>query len=189
MYNYIKLDARKRKIPIMQDEGIEFLLNYIKDNNIKSILEIGSAIGYSAIRMSLINSDIKITTLEKNYDYYTEAINNIKNLQLSNQIKIFNVDALNFETNEKYELIFIDASKSNYVKFFEKYKNNLIDKGVIIADNINFHNLLNNEIKSKRLKSLVKKINDFREFLKSNQEFETIFINLGDGVSISEKIV
>lgn len=183
----LKTYAKENNIPIMQDDGIEFLIEYIKKNNIKTILEIGSAIGYSSIRMALIDSNIKITTLEKNHNLYIEAVKNITEFNLINQIQIFNIDALEFETNDKYDLIFIDASKSNYQIFFERYQFNLNEKGVIISDNINFHNLLNAEIRNKRLRSLVRKINKFREFLENNQKFETIFINIGDGISISSK--
>ena len=65
--------AKENKIPIMQKDGIEFLVNYIKDNKIKNILEIGSAIGYSAIKMALVSNDIKVTTIERDIERYNEA--------------------------------------------------------------------------------------------------------------------
>ncbi len=181
--------AHQNKIPIMQKEGIEFLTKYIKENNIKTILEIGSAIGYSAIKMALIDKKIKITTIERDQKRYEEAIKNINDFKLNEQIKIINADALDFSTTDKYDLIFIDAAKAQYIKFFEKYKHNLKDTGTIISDNLEFHGLVKNpELTTNRnTKQLVKKIQNYIDFLKQNKEFNTEFIKLGDGIGISKK--
>jgi len=181
--------AEKNNIPIMQKEGIEFLTNYIKENNVKTILEIGSAIGYSAIKMALIDKNITITTIERDKERYDLAINNISNLNLNNQIEIFNEDALIFDTEKKYDLIFIDAAKAQYIKFFEKYKKNLNENGTIISDNLEFHGLVKNkeQIKNRNTLQLVKKIEKYVNFLKDNDEFETEFIKLGDGIGISKR--
>lgn len=182
--------AKDNNIPIMQKDGIKFLEEYIKENNIKKILEIGSAIGYSAIKMALIDKNIKITTIERDEERYKEAIKNIDKLHLNNQIEIILKDALDIEIKDKYDLIFIDAAKAQSIKFFEKFKNNLDDNGSIITDNLNFHGLTKevDKIKSKNLKALVKKINKYKEFLKNNEEYMTIFYENGDGISVSKKI-
>ena len=80
--------AKINNIPIMQKDGILYLINYIKENNIKNILEIGSAIGYSSIMMANINSDIRITTIERDKDRYDLAVSNIKKYNLDKQINI-----------------------------------------------------------------------------------------------------
>ena len=182
--------AKVNNVPIMQKDGIDFLTNYIKDNNINKILEIGSAIGYSSIKMALVNRDIEITTIEKDYERYNEAVKNINEFNLNSQINIILDDALYTNITDKYDLIFIDAAKAQNIKFFEKYKKNLNKNGIIITDNLNFHGLANNieNIKSKNLKALVRKINNYKEFLKNNEEFTTIFCEVGDGISISKKI-
>ena len=182
--------AKKNNIPIMQKDGILFLEEYIKTNNIKTILEIGSAIGYSAIRMALIDKKIKIKTIERDEERYKEAIKNIDKFNLNNQIEITLDDALDTEIKDKYDLIFIDAAKAQNIKFFEKYKRNLNDDGSIITDNLNFHGLTKEveKIKSKNLKALVKKINNYKEFLKNNEEFTSKFYENGDGIAISKKI-
>ena len=182
--------AKENNIPIMQKDGITFLTNYIKENNIKTILEIGAAIGYSAINMAKIDKNIKIITIERDEKRYNEAIKNIKNFNLENQIKIILGDALETKIEGKFDLIFIDAAKAQYIKFFEKYKTNLNIDGVIISDNLNFHGLTdeNIQIKSKNLRSLVKKINNYKDFLKKNNEFHTEFLNIGDGIGITKKI-
>jgi len=92
--NELEIYAKENNIPIMMKDGIEYLCNYIKENNIKSILEIGSAIGYSSIMMALVDSNIKITTIEKNKERYALAVSNINKFNLNNRITILNEDAL-----------------------------------------------------------------------------------------------
>lgn len=180
--------AEENNVPIIQKEGLNFILNYIKENKVKKILEIGTAIGYSAISMALIDENIKITTIERNKEMFSLAQKNIKDFNLEKRINIIYSDALEAEIKDKYDLIFIDAAKAQYIKFFEKYKNNLNKNGVVITDNLNFHGLANNpeEIHSKNLKALVRKINNYKEFLKENKEFKTNFYEKGDGISVSK---
>ena len=181
--------AKENNIPIMQKDGIEFLEKYIEENKIKTILEIGTAIGYSTIKMATVNEKIKITTIERDEERYKIACQNVKIFNLSDRIDIILDDALETKIDEKYDLIFIDAAKAQSIKFFEKYKENLNPNGTIITDNLNFHGLTDKveEIKSKNLRALVKKINNYKTFLKENREFETKFLNIGDGISISIK--
>lgn len=180
--------AEENNVPIIQKEGLNFILNYIKENKVKKILEIGTAIGYSAISMALIDENIKITTIERNKEMFSLAIKNVKDFNLEKRINIIYADALEAEIKDKYDLIFIDAAKAQYIKFFEKYKSNLKENGAIITDNLNFHGLANNpeEIHSKNLKALVRKINNYKEFLKENKEFKTNFYEKGDGISVSK---
>lgn len=180
--------AEENNVPIIQKEGLNFILNYIKENKVKKILEIGTAIGYSAINMALIDENIKITTIERNKEMFSLAKKNVKDFNLEKRINIIYADALEAEIKDKYDLIFIDAAKAQYIKFFEKYKSNLKENGAIITDNLNFHGLANNpeEIHSKNLKALVRKINNYKEFLKENKEFKTNFYEKGDGISVSK---
>lgn len=182
--------ARINNVPIMEEESLNFMLNYIKDNNIKSILEIGTAIGYSAINMALVSDDINITTIERDSIVYTEALKNIKNFNLEARINIIFGDALNIDIDGKYDLIFIDAAKGQYLNFFNKYCNNLNDNGTIITDNIYFHGYVENpnKIESKDLRELVGKIIKYIEFLKDNKNYITTFYKVGDGLSISKKV-
>lgn len=185
----IKEYAKEHNVPIMQDEGIEFICNYIKENKVKRVLEIGSAIGYSAICMASVDDDISVTTIERDIDRYNEAVINIKNCNLDSRITIYNADALDIEIIGEYDLIFIDAAKSQYIKFFEKYKHNLSSNGVIISDNLSFHGIVDNPklTNNRNTRQLVGKIKRYVEFLKNNEEFDTVFYPLGDGVSVSKK--
>ena len=134
--------AKVNNVPIMTEEGINYLLKYIKKNNTKNILEIGTAIGYSAIMMCGVVEDVKVTTIERDEKRYLEAIKNIKKADLEDRIHLIYNDALNVKLEEKYDLIFIDAAKAQNRKFFERFENNLVDNGTIITDNMNFHGLV-----------------------------------------------
>ncbi len=181
--------AKINNIPIMQKDGILYLINYIKENNIKNILEIGSAIGYSSIMMASINSDIRITTIERDKDRYDLAVFNIKKYNLDKQINIIYGDAVDTDITGMYDLIFIDAAKGKNVFFFEKYKNNLVKKGTIITDNLSFHGLVEDSdlVKTKNQRGIVNKIKDFISFLDNNEEFATEYIPVGDKIAISKR--
>ena len=181
--------AMINKIPIMQKDGILYLCNYIKENNIKNILEIGSAIGYSSIMMANVNNDIKITTIEKDKDRYEIAVSNIKKYHKEEQINIIYKDATEIETTDKFDLIFIDAAKGKNTFFFNKFKDNLNNNGTIITDNLSFHGLVEDEnlVKTKNQRGIVKKIKEYISFLDNNTEFNTIYIPVGDTIAISKR--
>ena len=191
MISDLELYAKENNIPIMQKDGIEYLCDYILNNNIKSILEIGSAIGYSSIMMARVNDDINIITIEKDIDRYNQAVKNIDKFNLSKRITILNEDALDSNISNKFDLIFIDASKSNNIKFFNKYKDNLNTNGVIVTDNLSFHGLVEDSslIKTKNQKGLVNKIKQYIDFLDNNKEFKTTYVNVGDRISISKRVM
>lgn len=182
--------AKEKRIPIMMKDGIEFLCNYIKEHKIKRILEIGSAIGYSAIKMALVDKDIKIVTIERDKERYDEAIKNIDYFNLNEQIEIINVDAMDVSVDGMYDLIFIDASKGHNIDFFEKYQNNLDKNGVIITDNLSFHGLVEDErlIETKNQRGIVRKIKMFIDYLDNNKEFVTEYVAVGDRISISRRV-
>ena len=190
MIESIEEYAKDNRIPIMLPDGIDYLCKYIKDNNIKNILEIGSAIGYSAIRMALVNDNINITTIEKDTIRYDIAVNNINKFNLEDRIKIINDDALDVSIDGMFDLIFIDASKGHNIDFFNKYKDNLVRDGVIVTDNLSFHGLVEDETLAvtKNQRGIVKKIKNFICFLDSNSEFNTIYVEVGDKISISKRV-
>ncbi len=181
--------AEENNVPIINKEGLKFIINYIKKNNVKNILEIGSAIGYSSINMALVNNKVEVTTIEKDETRYLEALKNIKKFNLDKRINLVLGDALDINIETKYDLIFIDAAKGKYIDFFHKYANNLKDNGVIITDNIYFHGLVEQKekIEKKNLKQLVDKIKEYISFLKNNNDFETKFYKAGDGLSVSKR--
>lgn len=186
----IKKYALDNKVPIMQDDGIDFLTSFVVKNQINSILEIGTAIGYSAIMMALSNPNLKITTIERDKDRYLEAVRNIKKMDLEDRITLIFSDALEVNIEGMFDMVFIDAAKGQNIKFFEKYESNLKENGFIITDNMNFHGLVDKvdaEIESRNLRALVRKIRDYRTFLLNNQNYKVEFFNIGDGIAVAAK--
>lgn len=181
--------ASQNSVPIMFDEGIEFIVNYIKENDVRFILEIGTAIGYSAIKFAQINPEIRIFTIEYDIERYQKAVENITKLNLDDQITVFLGDALKFDFTEKFDLIFIDGAKSQYINFFEKYKNNLSENGVFISDNLFFHGMVEDISLTQNYSTikLIRKLKRYIDFLKANTEFQTEFYQLGDGVAVSKR--
>lgn len=189
MIEEIENYAKENNVPIMLKDGINFLCDYIKKNNVKSVLEIGTAIGYSSIKIALVSDDITVTTIERDKERYNLAVSNIKKFNLENRINVIFDDAFMVSLEDKYDLIFIDAAKSQYIKFFEKFKYNLNANGTIISDNLDFHGLVKADvIKNRNTRQLVRKINEYIIFLKDNKEFHTEFISLGDGIGISKRV-
>ena len=188
----IRKKALDKNVPIMQDEGIEFLLNFIKNNNLENILEVGTAVGYSAIRMASISPLIKVTSIERDSTRYMEAVKNIAKEHLEDRITLIFKDAIEveFDKNTKFDLIFIDAAKGKNTDFFQKFQKYLNPNGYIITDNLKFHGCVDKpleEIESRNVRGLVRKIRSYIEFLKSNEEFKTEFYDVGDGISVSRR--
>ena len=186
----IKKYALDNKIPIMVDEGIDFLTTFIIKNQTTNILEIGSAIGYSAIMMALANPNVKITTIERARERYLEAVKNVKKMGLEDRITLIFNDALETSIEGKFDLIFIDAAKGQNIRFFEKFEPNLTDHGVIITDNIDFHGLVQKDvdsIQSRNLRGLIRKIREYIDYLKNNPKYEVEFLKIGDGIAVARK--
>lgn len=182
--------AKVEKVPIIQKTSLKYLNNYIKEQTIETVLEIGTAIGYSAICMALSNPNLKITTIERDEKRYLEAIKNIKRFKLENRIKLIFKDALDVSLDDKYDLIFIDAAKAQNIKFFTHFEKNLNKNGTIITDNIFFHGytyMNPKEIESRNIRAIARKIRDYVTFLEENNEYETVIKKIGDGISITRR--
>jgi len=183
--------AKNNNIPIIEKESIAFIMKLIKQNNIKNILEIGSAIGYSSILMASVSEDVKVTTIERDEARYMECLKNVKKCEFDKKINVVYQDALEINlTDVSYDLIFIDAAKGQYIKFFEKFQYFLAPNGMILSDNLKFHGQVakKDKITSRNLKGLVDRIERYIEFLKTNENFKTEFLEIGDGISISTKV-
>lgn len=186
-FSVIEEYAEKENVPIMKKDSIDYLLEFIRKNNIKDVLEIGSAIGYSALKISTTGANV--TTIERDEERYKIAVENINKSNYKNQINIILSDALDVNLTEKYDLIFIDAAKGKNKEFIDKFKKNLKTNGFIIIDNMDFHGLVgkSSEIKKRRLRSLIRKIESFIEYMEDQTEFKVSKINVGDGLYLLER--
>ncbi len=185
----IKSYAIENNVPIIQDEGLAFLLTIIRIKRPKRILEIGTAIAYSSSMMA-INSDAIIDTIERDSKMEEEAIKNVKILGLENKINLIYKDALesfDLVCQNKYDLIFIDAAKAQYTNFFNLYKPLLSEDGIIVSDNMLFHGVKIEDAKSRSLRGLIRKLNQYQDFLLNHDEFDSTIFNVGDGMAVSTK--
>ena len=190
MIEEIKKKALDEKVPIIKDDGLLFILNLIKERNVKDILELGCAVGYSSIQMASLRDDIHIDTIEKNKDMYKQAIVNIKEEGLDKRIKVHFMPIEEFKTDKKYDLIFVDAAKAQYYKYTEQFLDNLKDDGAFVYDNMIFHGLVYDveNIKSKNTRSLVKKLINFLQIMRNDKRFDIMFLeDVGDGILLASK--
>ena len=186
----IKKYALQNKVPIMVDDSIDFIITKMHQKKLTKVLEIGTAIGYSAIMMALSSPKVTVTSIEKDKDIYLEAVKNIKKLDLEDRITLIYNDALEVSLKEKYDLILIDAAKSKNLDFFNKFEKNLEPNGIIITDNLSFHGYVEKnpeDIKNRNLRALVRKIKNYIDFLENNIKYKTTFYEIGDGLSVTEK--
>ena len=186
----LKEYARVNNVPIMQEDGIDFLTTFIIKKQIKNVLEIGTAIGYSAIMMARADKDVHVTTIERDETRYMEALKNIKKFELEDRITLIFNDALNVKLDGEFDLIFIDAAKGKNKDFFEHFENNLGIDGYIITDNMYFHGYVEmeeSEIPSKNIQGIVRKIKDYTYFLENHMLYKTTIYDIGDGIAVTER--
>lgn len=186
--------ASEHPVPIMEKEGIHFLTQLIRLQQPNTILELGTAIGYSALRMQEAAPSVHITTLERDEEMVDIARKNIQFAEKEHAIKVMHADAfdaLKQLTHEKkqFDFIFIDAAKGQYKKFFTLVEPLLANNGVIVCDNVLFKGFVvdPSQTDNKRLQKLAKKIDTFNQWLMQNDSFHTSLIPIGDGITISLK--
>ena len=184
----IRVYGENNNVPIMSRETIDTINKIIDENNIKSVLEIGTAIAYSTINFASNKNIEKIVRIERDDERESIAISNVEKSGLTN-ITLIHDDALNTVIDDKFDLVIIDAAKSQNTKFFNKYKLNLNDDGIIIIDNLEFHGYVgkSKEIKSRNLRQMVRKIEKFLEFLDTQDEYSVEYIEVGDRLGVCKK--
>ena len=189
----MKQYAQDFDVPIIQDQGLELMLQLLRIKQPQSILEIGTAIGYSSLMMARHLPNTHIVSIERDPKRYNESIAYHERSTIKEQVTLIEADALEIANEElpiqKYDVIFIDAAKAQYQKFFEKYEPLLKEDGMIISDNLIFHGHIfdNNQKQSRNLKQLVRKINRYNDWLANHPNYDTLLLPIGDGVAISLK--
>ncbi|KHF41968.1 O-methyltransferase [Halalkalibacter okhensis] len=184
--------ARINHVPIMDLVGMESLLQQMKLHEPKRILEIGTAIGYSAIRIAQALPGAKIITIERDEERFNEAEKNIASLGLTNRIELKFGDALDLvetlESEPLFDVLFIDAAKGQYQRFFDLYGKYVKTDGVIYSDNVLFRGLVaEDDIENKRLQKIATKIKSYNEWLMNHPQYETRILPVGDGLAVSIK--
>ncbi|MGM8214198.1 O-methyltransferase [Bacillaceae bacterium W0354] len=188
----LEKSAKTNKVPIMEKDGVEFLKQLIRIYRPKQILEIGTAIGYSAIQMAKASPDSFIKTIEIDENRFNEAVRNIKMAQLDHRIEVILADASQYieQLSQEYvfDFVFIDAAKGQYKSYVEKISPFIKSNGLIVIDNVLFKGYVagvNDD--QPRLKKIGQKIDDFNKWLIENKAYDTTFVETGDGIAISIK--
>ena len=178
--------AKENNVPIIFDEGLAFLETIIRLYKPKRILEIGTAIGYSAIRMHKVCNSY-ITTIERNEKMYNEAVKNINESGFNEYINVIYKDALEAFDNVKdltFDMIFIDAAKAQYTKFFDLYTPLLSKGGIVVCDNMLFHGLVENSEEymnqTRSVRGLIRKLANFHKVFLENADNDTSIFEIGD---------
>jgi len=183
--------AGENHVPIIQPEVARFLSFIIKVKGVKRILEVGTAIGYSAVVMHKAAGGCSIATIERNEDMAKKAYENIEKAGLEEDIKIMQGEAEEVLKNmdEKFDLILLDAAKGQYLEFFGECDRMLNKGGIIFADNVLFRGMVaTNELVIRRKITIVKRMRKYLKYMSENENYDTSVLPLGDGVAVSFKI-
>lgn len=185
--------AAQNRIPIMDRNGIETFIGLLRIQRPKFILEIGSAIGYSAIRMVSALEGTSVVTIERDKERYASAVEYIERSGFGERITIIEGDALLLHDESlpslKYDALFIDAAKGQYKRFFEKYAEHLTPGGIIYCDNMFMHGavMLPDEEVPKRNRTMIRNLKEFTSWVMKHPKYETSLLPVGDGILVAVK--
>ena len=185
-------EARRKDIPLMFDDGMNYLCDYLRSHpEVMRILEAGTAVGWSSMRMASVRENITIDTIEIDRERYLAAKENIAQAGLDDRIFCWNMDALDYATVKYYDLFFIDAAKSQYARMVRHFLAFSYVGSVFVFDNLNFHGIVDDSSLSKNRSTLqmTRKIAKFRDWLAGNDAFATEFHpEIGDGIAFAKRV-
>lgn len=185
----IKQKALENHIPIIMDDTLEYIYQLYSKQKISSILEIGTAVGYSAICFTeFLNNDGEIDTIERDEQRVEEAKENIRKAEVENRINILQGDAVEIlpQINQKYDMIFIDAAKGKYPFFLEHALRLLKEDGIILADNILYKGYVMSDYNKHKQRTAVRNLREYIKEVCENQNLESQILEIGDGLAVTK---
>jgi len=191
MIEIIKKEALEDNIPIIMDDTLEEVKKILEDAKPNNVLEIGTAVGYSAIRIVQNSPSIKhLDTIERDAERVSKAIENIKSCNLEEIIKVIEGDAVEIlpSIKKKYDIIFIDAAKGKYPVFLSEAIRLLSEHGIIIADNVLYKGYVLSDYNKHKQRTAVRGLRTFLKELNENDSFETSLLEVGDGLIVAKKV-
>ncbi len=185
----IKEEALKEHIPIIMDDTLNVIEETLKDKKVNNLLEIGTAVGYSAICFSeFLSENGKIDTIERDTERVKKAKINIKRAEVEDKINILEGDAV--ETlptlNNKYDVVFIDAAKGKYTFFLNEALRLIKPNGIIFADNILYKGYVMSDYNKHKQRTAVRNLREYIKEITENPNLETEILETGDGLAISK---
>ncbi len=186
----IKQKALEEHIPIIMDDTLDVISKTLNEIKPKRILEIGTAVGYSAMCFSkFLDKDGMIDTIERDINRVKEARDNIKKVGVENVISIYEGDAVEIlpTLNNKYDVVFIDAAKGKYPFFLKESVRMLNDKGIIFADNILYKGYVMSDYNKHKQRTAVRNLREYIKLVTENPNLETEILEVGDGLAITRR--
>lgn len=187
----IKQKALENKIPIIMDDTLEVVDKLLTEKRPEKILEIGTAVGYSAICFSkYLQKEGKIDTIEREEDRVIEAKENIKKAEVEDKINILFGDAVEIlpTLNEKYDVVFIDAAKGKYPFFLKEALRMLKEDGMIIADNVLYKGYVMSDYNKHKQRTAVRNLREFLKELQEDSSLAVEILEVGDGLAVAKKV-
>ena len=185
----IKEKALEDHVPIIMDDTLEYIYKLYENKPISSILEIGTAVGYSAICFTeILKEDGFIDTIERDEPRILEAKENIKKAEVEEKINIISGDAVEIlpGINKKYDMVFIDAAKGKYPFFLKEALRLLNNNGIILADNILYKGYVMSGYNKHKQRTAVRNLREYIKEVTENPNLETKIIEIGDGLAVSK---
>ena len=187
-FNKVKAKALENHIPIIMDDTLEKLKQVLEEEKPKRILEIGTAVGYSATCFAIYSDDdCIIDTIEIDEERYNEAVENIKNIGVDKKINLFLGNAVDIipTLNQKYDIVFIDAAKSKYSIFLEEGLKLINNNGLIIADNVLYKGYVMSDYNKHKQRTAVRHLREYIKEITETEGLKTDILEVGDGLSIT----
>ena len=188
MLEQIKKEALEEHIPILMDDTLEEIAKYLTEIKPTAILEIGTAVGYSAICFSkYLNENGYIDTIELDEQRAKKAIENIGKMELDSKINVMIGNAVDIlpTINKKYDVVFIDAAKGKYPIFLEHALRLTKQNGYIFADNILYKGYVMSDYNKHKQRTAVTHLREYIKLITENENLETKILEVGDGLAIS----
>lgn len=185
----IKKKALEDKVPIIMDDTLEVVAKISTEIKPNKILEIGTAVGYSAICFSeYLQENGKIDTIERDTERVKEARENIKKAEVEDKINIYEGDAVEIlpTLNDEYDVVFIDAAKGKYPFFLNQALRMIRQGGVIIADNVLYKGYVMSDYNKHKQRTAVRNLREYIAEITNNDKLETKILEVGDGLAISK---
>lgn len=189
LLNELRRQALKEAIPVMDEDSLQFVAEFLVDNGVQSLLEVGTAIGYSAITMAAADPQLYIVTLEIDEQRHQQAWENIRKAELEERITAVLTDARQYETAKAFDVILLDGPKAHNLELLTRFEQNLKPGGWCIIDDVYFHGFIDKPqvIRTKRLRTLARRFGDFQKKLENDPRYECTRVNIGDGLLLARK--